>query len=410
MPALLGFGKAIQVRPWEVTVSALNFTMKLGSTDGFQRFAELWMVLSWSLLSWKLSGFDPKSLLRTASMLTSPWWDKRCKHYSVWTVQLSLANLTLKCCPTVPVATGLEFSSCPSFFLKSQMLQGTRTATVRFQEFLEAKACHQGPPPAIPYIFKFENGSLHLCGPADGRMHRATNFDGPGLCIMDKVDKMEKTVPLPMPRHSSKVSSMFLSRIDCAKVWKRLRFWRSFSHWSSCWLSPSLRSFEPDPEFSRNTTESVKDAKDERRQDTPDEKCVDYVYYLSNFGCIRCPILKYLDLATNCLASTWTILGDLSAELSNHILHSREVQMLSMDVCNVKCMSDGVSDLEQISLVASLKSDGETAVDRVDWGTIAFGFGGDYYPDQAEQECRSLDWGLCRLCTSCCDNQSEVQR
>ncbi|CAL1172347.1 unnamed protein product, partial [Cladocopium goreaui] len=68
------------------------------------------------------------------------------------------------------------------------------------------------PPPAIPYIFKFQNGSLHLCGPADNRMHRATNFDGPGLCIMDKIEKM-----------------------------------------------PAPTSFEPDPEFSRNTTESVKD-------------------------------------------------------------------------------------------------------------------------------------------------------
>jgi len=79
------------------------------------------------------------------------------------------------------------------------------------------------PPPAIPYIFKFQNGSLHLCGPADNRMHRATNFDGPGLCIMDKIEKM----PAPtMPRHPSKTSQM---------------------------------SFEPDPEFSRNATESVKD-------------------------------------------------------------------------------------------------------------------------------------------------------
>ena len=54
--------------------------------------------------------------------------------------------------------------------------------------------------------------------------------------------------------------------------------------------------------------------------------------------------------------------------------------------------SDGVI-FASISLVTSLKS--ETAVDWVHWGTIAFGFGGDYYPDQAEQECRSLDWGLC---------------
>eukprot|EP00438_Fugacium_kawagutii_P035391 Skav201850 [mRNA] locus=scaffold484:325974:327190:- [translate_table: standard] len=77
------------------------------------------------------------------------------------------------------------------------------------------------PPPAIPYIFKFENGSLHLCGPADGRMHRATNFEGPGLCIMEKIEKVSV-------RNPSKASQLSMS-------------------------------YEPDPEFSRNTTESVKD-------------------------------------------------------------------------------------------------------------------------------------------------------
>eukprot|EP00438_Fugacium_kawagutii_P035393 Skav201852 [mRNA] locus=scaffold484:333074:337097:- [translate_table: standard] len=54
---------------------------------------------------------------------------------------------------------------------------------------------YPGPPPAIPYIFKFENGSLHLCGPADGRMHRATNFEGPGLCIMEKIEKVSVRNP-----------------------------------------------------------------------------------------------------------------------------------------------------------------------------------------------------------------------
>lgn len=56
---------------------------------------------------------------------------------------------------------------------------------------------NKGPPPAIPYIFKFQNGSLHLCGPADSRMQRATNFDGPGLCIMEKIP--EKIVSTAMP-------------------------------------------------------------------------------------------------------------------------------------------------------------------------------------------------------------------
>ena len=56
---------------------------------------------------------------------------------------------------------------------------------------------NKGPPPAIPYIFKFQNGSLHLCGPADSRMQRAANFDGPGLCIMEKIP--EKIVSTAMP-------------------------------------------------------------------------------------------------------------------------------------------------------------------------------------------------------------------
>ena len=53
----------------------------------------------------------------------------------------------------------------------------------------------QGPPPAIPYIFKFQDGCLHMCGPADHRMHRATSFDGPGLCIMEKVETYMPSVP-----------------------------------------------------------------------------------------------------------------------------------------------------------------------------------------------------------------------
>ena len=63
----------------------------------------------------------------------------------------------------------------------------------------------KGPPPAIPYIFKFQNGSLHLCGPADNRMHRATNFDGPGLCVMDKIETMSAST---MPRQTSANTQM----------------------------------------------------------------------------------------------------------------------------------------------------------------------------------------------------------
>ena len=76
---------------------------------------------------------------------------------------------------------------------------------------------NKGPPPAIPYIFKFQNGCLHLCGPADSRMQRATNFDGPGLCIMEKIpEKIEKTAP--MARQESKVSHMSLEKKLCFNV------------------------------------------------------------------------------------------------------------------------------------------------------------------------------------------------
>ncbi|CAK9060266.1 unnamed protein product, partial [Durusdinium trenchii] len=80
------------------------------------------------------------------------------------------------------------------------------------------------PPPALPYIFKFgPQGSLYLCGPADKRLQRPTSFEGPGLCIMERVDH---AMPMPMLRQES---------------------------------VPTQMSFEPDPEFSRNTTESCKD-------------------------------------------------------------------------------------------------------------------------------------------------------
>ena len=43
-----------------------------------------------------------------------------------------------------------------------------------------------GPPPAIPYIFKFGEGALHLCGPNNSKLQRPTSFEGDGLCIMHR--------------------------------------------------------------------------------------------------------------------------------------------------------------------------------------------------------------------------------
>ena len=48
-------------------------------------------------------------------------------------------------------------------------------------------------------------------------MQRATNFDGPGLCIMEKIpEKIEKTAP--MARQESKVSHMSLEKKLCFNV------------------------------------------------------------------------------------------------------------------------------------------------------------------------------------------------
>lgn len=52
-------------------------------------------------------------------------------------------------------------------------------------------------PPPIPYIFKIVGDSLHLCGPADSSMRRAKAFEGPGLCIMERV-----SLPEPEPEWS----------------------------------------------------------------------------------------------------------------------------------------------------------------------------------------------------------------
>jgi hypothetical protein len=49
-------------------------------------------------------------------------------------------------------------------------------------------------PPPIPYIFKIVGDSLHLCGPADSSMKRAKAFEGPGLCIMERVTGIGKRV------------------------------------------------------------------------------------------------------------------------------------------------------------------------------------------------------------------------
>ena len=64
----------------------------------------------------------------------------------------------------------------------------------------------RGPPPALPYIFKFgPQGSLYLCGPADKRLQRPTSFEGPGLCIMERVDH---AMPMPMLRQESVPTQM----------------------------------------------------------------------------------------------------------------------------------------------------------------------------------------------------------
>ncbi|CAE7345830.1 unnamed protein product [Symbiodinium sp. CCMP2456] len=78
------------------------------------------------------------------------------------------------------------------------------------------------PPPAIPYIFKFEGDCLVLCGPGTSNLQRPHNFDGIGLCVMERADPCG----VPMSRQRSKASS-------------------------------KASELEPDPEFSRNTTEAT---------------------------------------------------------------------------------------------------------------------------------------------------------
>lgn len=78
------------------------------------------------------------------------------------------------------------------------------------------------PPPAIPYIFKFEGDCLVLCGPGTSNLQRPSNFDGIGLCVMERADPCG----VPMSRRPSKAPS-------------------------------KASELEPDPEFSRNTTEAT---------------------------------------------------------------------------------------------------------------------------------------------------------
>jgi len=79
------------------------------------------------------------------------------------------------------------------------------------------------PPPAIPYIFKFQDGHLHLCGPSSSSLRRPTSFEGPGLVIMERVQKIEQP--------------------------------QCYQHRS---VMEELSQLEPDPEFSRNTSEETK--------------------------------------------------------------------------------------------------------------------------------------------------------
>eukprot|EP00438_Fugacium_kawagutii_P032503 Skav233903 [mRNA] locus=scaffold435:359154:370649:+ [translate_table: standard] len=58
-------------------------------------------------------------------------------------------------------------------------------------------------PPAIPYIFKINGDSLCLCGPEDGAMKRPKSFEGPGLCIMERVGLPEPDPELSAPSPSS---------------------------------------------------------------------------------------------------------------------------------------------------------------------------------------------------------------
>jgi len=78
-------------------------------------------------------------------------------------------------------------------------------------------------PPPIPYIFKIVGDSLHLCGPADSSMKRAKAFEGPGLCIMERVERVSlPSLPEPEPEWSrtcSPASEVAAAEPPQAKSW-----------------------------------------------------------------------------------------------------------------------------------------------------------------------------------------------
>ena len=96
------------------------------------------------------------------------------------------------------------------------------------------------PPPAIPYIFRFQDGCLHLCGPGSSSLKPPQSFDGPGLCVMERVH-VRKVVEQPMERPPLMQRAQ-LAQLDLARS-----------------------ELEPDPEFSRYSTEETKSLASLRR-------------------------------------------------------------------------------------------------------------------------------------------------
>eukprot|EP00930_Biecheleria_cincta_P026368 TRINITY_DN18598_c0_g1_i1.p1 TRINITY_DN18598_c0_g1~~TRINITY_DN18598_c0_g1_i1.p1 ORF type:complete len:781 (-),score=112.30 TRINITY_DN18598_c0_g1_i1:159-2501(-) len=69
------------------------------------------------------------------------------------------------------------------------------------------KGATDAPVAVIPYICKLESEYLFLCGPSSNAMVRPRKFEGPGLCIMRRVDETTMprivTGPEPEPEGSS---------------------------------------------------------------------------------------------------------------------------------------------------------------------------------------------------------------
>lgn len=63
---------------------------------------------------------------------------------------------------------------------------GVEPAQLDLQVFPAGNAT---PPPAIPYIYKFEAGTLCICGPGSATLRRPRSFDGPGLCILRRSER-----------------------------------------------------------------------------------------------------------------------------------------------------------------------------------------------------------------------------